>query len=664
MKLGLFLLCMALALGAPPPALADPVDDVVVRARDALRKKDRAQLAAARQAVLKVQHPLAGWVDYWELLNRLDTAQQPELDAFWARWPETYVEDRLRNDWLLELGRRRDWGNFRVEVPRFRMNDDREVVCYTVLTQHLDGHDVRAAARAAWNAQRDLDEGCAHMASTLYGAGVLTPADVWHKARLAMEASRPRAVRAAAALLGPAVEKSVAEMQDNAARFLARRAPAAPFELELLTLMRLAAVDPEQAAAQLEGGWAARLPPALAATAWAHAGKQGAIKQLPQAAGWAQRAWRLWDAGNAAPPPWSDDLLAWQVRAALRQPASDRERWPLVHRAVEAMSPAEQRDPAWVYWRARAHLALAAPGAEGEADRATARAALASIAQPPGFYNRLAAEELGGPPEPGAPPAPLSTAEMERPRAQPGFQRALRLIDLGLRNEGVREWNYTLRGLSNSELLAAALWACQREVWDRCINTSERAHALPDLALRYPLPWREQVGAAASGAGLDLAVVYGLIRQESRFIMDARSSVGASGLMQLMPATARWTARKIGMDFHPSAIADRDTNLRLGTAYLRRVLDDFDGSLPMAAAAYNAGPNRVRRWRDAAPTEAAAWVENIPFNETRDYVKKVLANAAEYALRMGRSPPALKAWLGPPIGPRSTAAPAPDGDIP
>ena len=151
MKSGLLLVCIALAsvlaLGAPPAALADAVDDVVVRAREALRKKDQAQLAAARQVVLKVQHPLAGWVDYWELQNRLDTARQDELDAFWARWPDTYVEDRLRNDWLLELGRRRDWANFRAEVSRFRMNDDREVTCYTLLTQHLDGQDVRTAAR-------------------------------------------------------------------------------------------------------------------------------------------------------------------------------------------------------------------------------------------------------------------------------------------------------------------------------------------------------------------------------------------------------------------------------------------------------------------------------------------------------------------------------------
>jgi soluble lytic murein transglycosylase len=134
--------------------------------------------------------------------------------------------------------------------------------------------------------------------------------------------------------------------------------------------------------------------------------------------------------------------------------------------------------------------------------------------------------------------------------------------------------------------------------------------------------------------------------------------------MQLMPATAQWTAKKVGLPYRPGTITDRDVNLQLGTAYLRRVLDTFEGSLPMAAAAYNAGPNRVRRWREGPPAEAAAWVESIPFNETRDYVKKVLSNAAEYALQLGHPAQALKAALGAAIAPRPDAPSAAERDIP
>jgi soluble lytic murein transglycosylase len=666
--LRIFTLALVLAAGGPAaPVHAQPGDELIVQARDALRKKDKAQLASARLAANAAAHPLAQWVEYWELGNRLAEAQQPELDAYWARWGGTYVEDRLRNDWLLELGRRREWAHFRAEFPRFRMNDDREVTCYALLTQHQDGQDVRAAARTAWGAQRELDDGCTLLARTLFEARIFSAEDAWQQARLSIEANRPRHARAAAALISAASDKAVADLLDNPVRFLARRprvTPAASHELELLALMRMAAGDPEYAAAQLDTTWAQRLPIALAATAWAHASKQAALKQQPRAAEYARRAWQLWDAAarHATAPPWSDDLLAWQARAALR--LSTSERWPLLVRAIEAMTPAEQRDSTWVYWKARAAQAQARPGPEGNAARAGARQALEGIAPQLGFYGLLATEDLGGRAVLPAAPQPLSVAELEAPRSHAGLARALQLIALGLRPEGVREWNYSLRGLGERELLAAAQWACEREVWDRCINTSERTRGEVDMAQRFPLPYREQVLAKASQVGIDPALVYGLIRQESRFITDARSGVGAAGLMQLMPATARWTAKKIGLDYKATMITDRDVNLHLGTAYFKRVLDDFDGSLALAAAAYNAGPSRPRRWRAGAPIEPAAWAEGIPFNETRDYVKKVLANSIHYAALLGQPLTTLKVRLGALIGPREPGTQAEDPDLP
>jgi soluble lytic murein transglycosylase len=307
---------------------------------------------------------------------------------------------------------------------------------------------------------------------------------------------------------------------------------------------------------------------------------------------------------------------------------------------------------------------LAKVGPDGDADRLAARQMLESISGQMHFYGKLAHEELGGtvalPPK----PATLSAAEREAARRNPGFERALLLIGIGLRNEGVREWNFTLRGLNDRELLAAAQLACDREVWDRCINTSDRTRQEVDMAQRFPMPFRQEVVAQAREIGLDPAYVYGLIRQESRFIMDARSHVGASGLMQIMPATARWTAKKIGLDYKPDMITDRGVNLKLGTAYLKLVLDDFGGSQALAAAAYNAGPGRPRRWRDGPLMEPAAWAENIPFTETRDYVKKVLSNSVYYSALLGTKPASLKGRLGPQIGPRDTRAPASDKDLP
>ena len=656
---------LALAATVALPAAAQGVDDGVLQAREALRVKDRARLLGARDVAVAAAHPLASWTAYWELTNRLGTAQQAELDTFYARWPATYVEDRLRNDWLLELGQRRDWVNFRVEFPRFRMNDDREVTCYALLTQHLDGQDVRAAARAAWWAQRDADDGCALLGRTLVEARVLGLDDAWQAARLAVEFNRPRAARAAATLVSPAAGASVADLFKDPARFL-KTPPAGADTAELVTLalMRLAASDPDAAVKLLEAGAARRLSSAQASTAWAHVGKQAALKRLPQAADWSAAAWQRAAQAGAAAPAWSDDLLAWHVRAALQQPASDAERWALVLRATAAMSATEQRDGAWVYWRARAQLAQARPGAEGDTARAAARAALGVLSGQLSFYGKLATEHLGGRVALPPPPTPLSAAERDAPRTHAGLARALRLIDIGLRNEGVREWNFSLRGMGDRELLAAAQWACEREVWDRCINTSDRTRGEVDMAQRFPTPFRDQVLARAREIGVDPAFMYGLIRQESRFIVDARSTVGASGLMQVMPATARWTANKIGLvNFTADQINDRDTNIAIGTGYLKLVLDDFGGSMPLAAAAYNAGPGRPRSWRNGPPLEAAIWAENVPFAETRDYVKKVLSNTTNYAALLTGQPQSLKKRLGM-VGPRDGGATEVNTDLP
>ena len=236
----------------------------------------------------------------------------------------------------------------------------------------------------------------------------------------------------------------------------------------------------------------------------------------------------------------------------------------------------------------------------------------------------------------------------------------------------MREWNYATNlhqksGMSERELLAAAQFACDRQIWDRCINTSERTTTVADFDQRFPMPFRESVVKHSQAINLDPSYVYGLIRQESRFIMDARSGVGASGLMQVMPATARWTAKKIGMDsFTPDQINDRETNITIGTAYLKLALDDLNGSMPMAAAAYNAGPGRPRTWRGQPGShvlEAAIWAENIPFSETRDYVKKVLSNTTNYAAILTGQPQSLKGRLGL-VGPRDAALPEPYTDLP
>ncbi|MFT7721330.1 MAG: lytic transglycosylase domain-containing protein [Roseateles sp.] len=641
---GALLLAATLTSASAQPPAPTPAPDLAVQAREAWTQRDRKRLAALVDAARAQAHPLAGWVEYFDLNARLGDLRQPEMDAFYARYPGSYVEDRLRNDWLLELGRRRDWANFRRDHAAYVMRDDREVACYALRAEHAGGARVDvAAARAAWLAQKDADDGCRELAAALLDAGLFKPGLVWAKARQAAEQGRPRAVRQAVALLGsPALGRKLAALQDNAGRYLTRQARATPradAELTALALARVAAADPAQAGDLLDETWG-RLPADLKAWVWVQAGRQAALRLQDDALAAFDRAARL-----APELPWSDDALAAQARAALRANAP-----AVALRAIERMSDAERRDPAWAYWRARATRLRGQPG-----DEAAARTQLAALAaQPLGYFGRLAAEDLDQPtPLPPA-PAPLTADERRAAREHPGLARALGLIALGLRGEGVREWNFSLRDIAprgDRALLAAAQEACDREVWDRCINTSERTRAEIDIAQRYPTPHRAELLREAGAARLDPAYVYGLIRQESRFVLDARSHVGAAGLMQVMPATAKWTARKVGLAYSPDLMHDRDFNLRIGAHYLKIVLDRFGGAQALAAAAYNAGPGRPARWRDGPVLDAAVWAENIPFHETRDYVRKVLLGSAVYAQVLGLPGTTLRGRLGASVGP-------------
>ncbi len=653
------LLQAASAWAQQPPSGADAA---LLQLRDAFRRGNTAQMDALLPALRG--HALEPLALYWQTRPRLETASPAEIRAALERMRGTYWEDRLRNDWLLVLGKARDWRNFEAELPRFRMQDDRQVRCYALMLDAAGGRLAPAAAaaqvQAAWLAQRDVDDGCATAAQSLLASGHLEPEAAWRRARLAMEANRPRvASQAVALLLDAEAAATVEQIASAPAKYLDEKITAIrprTKELVTLALIRLAATDPAAAAREMEQmRWRAQLTKEERGWIWGVIGRRAALRLQNDALDFFAKGDARYMHG---------EHLAWKARAALRAG-----QWDQVLDAVAAMDEAQRGEATWVYWSARALQALAPGQPDPAVTRAQARALFESIASPRGFYEMLASEAIGLPLTPPAPPEPLSAQEIAAAQANPGLRRALLAMQLGLRSEGVREWHYTIAlhtpgGLGERELLAAADLACRHQIWDRCINTSERTPEVLDHAQRFPMPHREAVVGRAKEIGLDPAYVYGLIRQESRFVTDARSSVGASGLMQIMPATARWTARKIGLtDFKPGQITERDTNIQIGTAYLKFALDDFEGSLPMAAAAYNAGPNRPRAWRNGPTLPGEIWAENIPFDETRDYVKRVLANTVHYAALLSGQPQSLHERLGM-VGPREQTARAINPDLP
>ena len=653
--------CLTLAALSPAraqtaaPALS-PSDAVILEMNQAFKKGDSKRLSALLPQARG--NTLEPWAAYWELKARLETAAPAEVQDFFTRFAGSYQEDRLRNDWLLLLGQRRYWSDFADVQPLFRMKDDREVRCYSLALEPLSTNpELGADFKRVWYAQRDVDDGCNYAASHLFAAKRLSEADIWRKARQAMENNRPRLAKLAVEIISTAAAAPIDEINNNPARYLSKRVIAAgrvAKESVVLALIRMAANDPDSAASAMENHWGVHLSAEQRSWVWGVIGKQTAQRLTGDALAYFSKA---------IESELSDGQLGWKIRAALRQG-----QWKDVLSATQAMSPEARQESTWIYWRARALARLA----KTDAQRAEAKALFESIASVRGFYEQLALEELGHAITVPQPPPALSAEEKEAARRNAGLNRSLYAIRIGLRSEGVREWNYSTNlhtpgGMSDRELLAAADLACQNEVWDRCINTSDRTRDVIDFEQRFPMPHKTAVLQRAAQIGLDPAYVYGLIRQESRFIMDAHSGVGAAGLMQIMPPTARWTAKKIGLsNFKPAQINDRDTNIVIGTAYLKLVLDNFDGSMPMAAAAYNAGPSRPRNWRgqSGAPLlDAAIWAENVPFSETRDYVKKVLSNTTNYAALISAAPQSLKARLGL-VGPRDASATEPNEDLP
>lgn len=629
------------------PVLALAAGDPFMEAHDAFQKNHPGKLEAVA-GQLK-QHPLAPYVDYYRWRLQLDQGDASRAAGLIARFDGDYLAEAIRIDWSKHLARTGQWERF-TEALAGVAAPDAELRCLALESRRLKPDPTLPGdARVMWQTQIDLPEACEVFFRNVIRLSQLDERDIWDRARRHFEAGRYAHARKALGFLpkGQQIDDRVwAALNNKTERFLdgiianptvgARNA-----ELAALALLRLARQAPAEAAKYLDQ-LGPHLPASDRSALWGAVATQAAIVHLPEA--------RQWFA-HARGGKLYDEQYRWSVRAALR--AGD---WVGVREAIEAMPPALAAEPAWVYWLGRAYQAAGKPK--------VAALLWNEIAGQSDFYGLLAAEELDRrfqqPPKAVAPTA----AELARIEDSAAIQRALAFFRLDLRSEGLREWAWATRGMSDRQLLAAAEYAKRQRVYDRAINAAERTVSEHDYSLRYLTPFDDKVRPAAKAQALDDAWVYGLMRQESRFASVAKSAVGAQGLMQLMPATARYVAKKLGLrDYHPSRVAEIDLNVVLGTSYLRMVYESLDKHPVLASAAYNAGPSRARKWRDPQRRlEGAIYTETIPFSETRDYVKKVMANAVIYTTLLSGQPDSLKTRLGV-VKPIAESVP-PDEDLP
>jgi len=617
--------CCVLAQGA---GAKNSVDESLLAAYDAYRAGDPIKFANHTKQL--EGHLLEPWLDYWRLSMRLEDASNREVREFLATHASLYVTERLRSDWLRVLGKRAEWPEFDRQAVR-DTRDELEVNCYRWLSRlERDDDAALGEAMAMWLEPAELPEGCQRLGTILSMRGRISITDVWRRVRVLFEHGQITAAKTALALLPKSEvpdERMLAEAARQPKRFIERLPKVletrAAREVAVLGALRYARNDAAGAAAALEGALAERLSDVELKYLWSVVAYEAAREHHPDALEWFARA------GDT---PLDDRHLAWRIRAALREA-----QWPVVRESIDRMSFGAAHQPAWIYWYGRA---LAVQGEE-----MGSRAHYLRIAGQTDFYGLLAAEELGyvlALPDITHVP---TEEEVAAAGQDLGLKRALELIRLGIRVEGVREWLFTIRAFDDPRLLAAAELARRNGVYDRAIHTADRTSRFHNFTLRYPMPYQDVFRSYAATHGVDEAWVLGLVRQESRFNTDARSSAGAAGLMQVMPRTARYVAAKIGLRNYRARVTEVETNVTLGTGYLRLVMEQL-GHPVLASAAYNAGPSRARRWRDAKPLEGAVYIESIPFPETRDYVKKVMANAVYYSAVLEKKPVPLKARLG------------------
>ena len=628
------ILFFALFIGAlqPLPGAAAPHDPLAnqralfLEARDALNRgqRDRSRQLAARIP----DYPLQPYLQLWELQRYLSAQTDSSIAAFLEAYPDTILSQRLRTAWLQQLARQQDWKRF---LTFFQEPQGVELLCQALRAQlatgalDADGQRDALLDRAAqlWLVGQSQPGACDPVFDLLYASTRMTSALIWERIRLAIDAGRLELATFLAKKLSAEDRgwvKYWSDMHNRPAQMLAEPGlrTEGPMAREIIHhgLIRLARHDPDQAFARwdelrVQHG----LDTGQAGTALRRMALSAAFAHHPKALEWL----------NQVPTAAAEDTVQqWRIRSAL-----SREDWAVVLDAYAALSPAERDKSKWRYWRARALQA------RGEGQAATQE--FATLARERDYHGFLAADRLDWQYAMNDEPIAASREELDAMEQQPGVLRARELYRAGLITDARREWHTLTARLSPRELELAARLAHQWGWHDRAIITTARAAHYSDLDLRFPLLFKQEIMNTAKLQQLDPALIFGVIRQESAFMMDARSPAGALGLMQLMPATGRMTAQQERIPLaNTQALLQTDKNILLGSSYLRRMLNQFDGNPALATAAYNAGPHRVKRWRPEAAQSADVWVDRIPFHETRNYVRNVLAYTAIFEHRLER----------------------------
>ncbi len=619
LPLFLLLLCLCWLFGS---VSANSIDD---RARfqqawEAASKGDRQTFDTLGQGL--EGYLLYPYLQYEDFRSRRARAEPAEMAAFLEQHADWAFTPALRGSWLRTLGALGRWPAL-IEYADGTL--DTRTACYLARARIAEGatDGLVSDVQALWAVGKSQPDTCDPAFTWLRQQDGITPGLAWERIRLAMESGNARLTLYLERFV-PANERIwVKRWQDlNRTRYRdldkTRNWPDQPIPRMIVasSLQALAGREPDEALRQFR-----RL---VSHFSWEPA-QRGAIQReiaLQAAVALSDDALEA----LAAVPIASQDgqLLEWWVRAAMA-----RQQWALVAEVIGRMPPEIAHDGRWRYWRAVAFREL------GEAQ--AARAQFEELSTQASYYGFLAADELGLPYTicPIEPPSDADAVNVLK--ARPDFARSLELRAAGLGSWALNEWNGATRRLDKEELRTAAALAWEEAWYDQVIFALGNSGDLRLYEWRFPVLWKQAVEQEASRQQLDQSWVLGVMRSESALAEKARSSAGALGLMQLTPATARQLSRRHGLTYSGHGqLQQAEPNIRFGTTFMRDLLDRFDQNPVLVAGAYNAGPEAVERWLRTRPKgDIAAWVETIPYYETRDYIPRVLAFTAIYDWRLG-----------------------------
>lgn len=572
------------------------------------------------------------YLRYAELSARLARASAGEVREFLDIYEDTPLAPRLRRAWLRVLAGRGDWGGYRAF---YTPQEDPVLACHA-LTAWLRTEGPKAvleAAKTRWLSGQSQPTACDPAFGVLERSPLMTKALIWQRIGLAMAEGQLGLAQHLARLLDEpgrgwvgrwceAHERPLAILNDPALREdrpIARAVAAH-------AILRLAESDARSAYRHWQErrlGFSAQ--PDLAGEVRKKLALEATKQDLPEALAWLDGIEDAIVDGN---------VQRARLRAALL--AGD---WARLARWTEQPAVPDMNPLRWRYWRARA--------LEQTGQTAPVRVLLTALAVERDYYGFAAADRIGSGYRMGHRPTPAAPEIEAQLLSRPGVLRARELRLVAMAAEGRAEWRRSVVRLSDAEAMVAARLAHDWGWHDEVIRMLGKIQAYDDLELRFPTPYSSMVRIEARRQGLETALVYGLMRAESAFDTQARSAAGALGLMQLLPTTGQLVARDLGKRLSGEAeLTEAAINIALGSRYLRKMFDRYSGHLPMTAAAYNAGPGRVERWRpEGECRDGEIWIETLPYIETRRYVRNILFFTALYEWRLGEEVQPLSARL-------------------